>query len=256
MQSVHRALTILDVMARYGEIGITEVAGELGVHKSTASRLVTALEEHGLVEQVEQRGKYRLGYGVVRLAGVSTAQMSLTRASRPVCQRLVEQLNETVNVAVLHDAAAMNIAEEQGYATVTAQNWTGRRTPLHATSSGKILLAWAEPEQRAAILGGGLARHTRRTITSRRKLDTVLNKVRERGWAYTIEELETGLNAVAAPIRDATGRVVAALSVTGPAYRLAETAFPDLAHTVQFGAGEISAALGYVPPLEAGNTSG
>src|SRR5688572_7212613 len=106
VQSVDRALSILGILARLGPAGVTEIAAELGVHKSTAFRLVTTLETHELVEQTEDRGKYRLGMGLVRLAGASTARLDVVQEARPVCRRLASECGETVNVAVLSDRSA------------------------------------------------------------------------------------------------------------------------------------------------------
>lgn len=245
VQSVDRALTILEILARHGDLGVTEIAADLGVHKSTAFRLVSALEQHRLVEQLSERGKYRLGFGIVRLAGAATARMNLAEESRPFCRQLAAEFNETVNIAVLDSDAAMNIAQEQGSATVTAQNWIGKRTPLHATSSGKVLLAWASREQLGGILDRGLGKFTPHTITSHAALRAELDRVRGQGWACTEEELEIGLNAVAAPIRGPEGTVLAAISISGPSYRLTADSFPGVAARLRSSASEISAQLGY-----------
>jgi DNA-binding IclR family transcriptional regulator len=247
VQSVDRALTILDILARHGELGVTEIAASLGVHKSTAFRLVSALEQHRLVEQLSERGKYRLGFGIVRLASATTARMSLAEESRPFCRQLAAEFNETVNVAVLDTDAAVNIAQEQGQATVSVQNWIGKRTPLHATSSGKVLLAWAAGPQLLEFLADALARYTPHTITSGAALRTELDRVRGLGWAGTEQELEIGLNAVAAPIRGPGGTVLAAISISGPSYRLTAPSFPSIAARLQSCAGEISGQLGYSP---------
>jgi DNA-binding IclR family transcriptional regulator len=244
-QSVDRALTILDILAREGELGVTEIAASLGVHKSTAFRLVSALEQHRLVEQLSERGKYRLGFGIVRLAGVTTARMNLAEESRSFCRQLAAEFNETVNVAVLDADAAVNIAQEQGSATVVVQNWIGRRTPLHATSSGKVLLAWAADGLVPGVLEGALGRYTPHTITSGAALRAELDRVRGLGWACTEEELEVGLNAVAAPIHGHDGTVLAAISISGPSYRLTADSFPALAARLRSCAAEISAQLGY-----------
>jgi DNA-binding IclR family transcriptional regulator len=244
-QSVDRALTILDILARHGELGVTDIAASIGVHKSTAFRLVSTLEQHRLVEQLSERGKYRLGFGIVRLAGATTARMNLAEESRPFCRQLAAEFNETVNIAVLDADAAVNIAQEQGTATVTAQNWIGKRTPLHATSSGKVLLAWAADAQLRRILEGTQDTFTPHTITSGAALRAELDRVRGQGWACTKEELEIGLNAVAAPIRGHDGTVLAAISISGPSYRLASASFPALAARLGSCAGEISAQLGY-----------
>src|ERR1700733_1797774 len=99
VQSVDRALTILDILAQHGELGVTEIAASLGVHKSTAFRLVSALEQHRLVEQLSKRGKYRLGFGIVRLASAATARMNLAEESRLFCRQLAAEVNEAGNVA-------------------------------------------------------------------------------------------------------------------------------------------------------------
>src|ERR1700753_1185053 len=149
IQSVDRAISVLELLARQGRAGITEIADELGVHKSTASRLVSVLENRGLVEQLGERGKYALGFGIARLAAPGPGRLNLTKRTQPVCEELARQLGETVNVAVLHDRAAINISQGFGPSAVAVQNRVGQRTPLHATSSGRVLLAHvAEAEPR------------------------------------------------------------------------------------------------------------
>jgi DNA-binding IclR family transcriptional regulator len=252
VQSVDRALAILELLAGRPELGVTEIAAELGVHKSTAFRLVTTLEQHRLVEQLGERGKYQLGFGLVRLAGAATTRLDLAREALPVCRRLAAVLNETVNLAVRDGDAAVNVSQEQGAATVSIQNWIGHRTPLHATSSGKVLLAWMAEDELAPLLAGGLKPYTSHTITEPGQLRAELGRVRERGWAATAEELEIGLNAVAAPVRGAEGAVVAALSVSGPSYRLGPGIFDDVARALRGGADEISREIGYISvPLPA-----
>jgi DNA-binding IclR family transcriptional regulator len=247
VQSVDRALTVLDLLAQHGEIGVTDLAAELAVHKSTAFRLVTALERRQLVEQVADRGKYRLGLGILRLAAATTGRLDVTRESREVCERLATELGETVNVAILDDGAAVNVVQEFGRASVSTRNWIGRRTPLHATSSGKVLLAFADENLRKGVLGAPLERFTEATVIDPQALRAELDAAVARGWAGTSEELEVGLTAIAAPIRDGGDRVVAAVSVSGPSYRFAAAALPDVAPRVVAGAAEISARLGYHP---------
>src|SRR5919112_4385281 len=114
VQSVDRALTILAVLARLGQAGVSEIAGELGVHKSTAFRLVSTLENHEIVEQTEVRGKYRLGLGLVRLAGASSARLDVVQEARAVCRRLAADTGETVNLAVLSEKAALYVDQASG----------------------------------------------------------------------------------------------------------------------------------------------
>jgi IclR family transcriptional regulator, acetate operon repressor len=239
VQSVDRAIAILEILARDGATRVTDLAAELEVHKSTAFRLLAALEQGGLVEQSGDRGRYRLGFGVVRLAGAATAQLDLSRESRPVCLRLAEEIGETVNIAVARGGDTVNISQVRGPAAISGHNWVGQRTPSHATSSGKVLLAFGALRP----VAGELERYTPGTIVSPDELK--LAEIRERGWASTVEELEVGLNAVAAPVRGADGSVVAAVSASGPSYRLTTARLAEVGALLVAGAREISQRIGY-----------
>ncbi|MCP3822425.1 IclR family transcriptional regulator [Streptomyces sp. A3M-1-3] len=247
VQSVDRAVSVLEILAQRGEAGVSEVAAEIDVHKSTAFRLLGALEARGLVEQAGERGKYRLGFGIVRLAGAVTGRLDIAQQSRPVCERLAEELGETVNVAVLESHYMINVYQVRGPGAVTAHNWVGQLTPLHATSSGKILLAQLPPKRRAELLAeAGLEKLTPQTLTSKARLAKSLDEAKERGYAITLEEFEIGLHAMAAPIRSRDGEVVAAVSASGPAYRFTEERMHELAPVLIQGAQQISHHLGYL----------
>jgi DNA-binding IclR family transcriptional regulator len=247
VQSVDRAVSVLEILAQRGEAGVSEVAAEIDVHKSTAFRLLGALEARGLVEQAVERGKYRLGFGIVRLAGAVTGRLDVTQQGRAVCERLIEELGETVNIAVLQEHYAVNLYQVRGPGAVGTHNWVGQLTPVHATSSGKILLAHLPTEARARVLAAsGLRKLTPHTLTSKTKLEKNLTEARERGYAVTLEELEIGLHAVAAPIRSHDGEVIAALSASGPAYRFTEERLHGLAPALLKGAQEISHRMGYL----------
>jgi DNA-binding IclR family transcriptional regulator len=246
LQSVDRAITVLEILARRGEAGVSEVASEIDVHKSTAFRLLGALEGRGLVEQVAERGKYRLGFGLIPLAGAVTDRLDVTRLGRAVCRQLATELGETVNVAVLQEHYAVNVDQAMGPATVASHNWMGRLTPLHCTSSGKVLIAHLDPSRRAALLAvSGMPALTASTATTPERLDAELARVRESGYAVTVEEYEIGLNAVAAAVRDRAGDVVAAVSVSGPSYRLDERRISALIAPLLAGAAEISRRMGF-----------
>jgi len=247
VQSVDRALTIMNILARLGQAGVTEIAVELGVHKSTAFRLVTTLESHEFVEQTEDRGKYRLGLGLVRLAGASTARLDVVQEARPVCRRLAAASGETVNVAVLSEQAALYVDQVAGGSALPSHNWVGQHIPLHATSNGKILLSGLEADEvdRRVV---ALPAYTERTITSRRKLHRELAEVRDQGYAVAHDELEVGLSALAAPIRSAHGDVIASISVSGPSYRLPDPQMADLTKLVIEAADDVSRRLGWDRP--------
>lgn len=254
VRSVDRAVTILELLAARGETGVTEIAEELGVHKSTASRLVSALAQRGLLEQHGDRGKYALSFGIVRLAAATTGRMDLARLGQPTCQQLAELVDETVNIAVSDGEAAITLAQEFGSASVTSQNWVGRRTPLHATSAGKVLLAWMDENDRKALLRRRLARYTESTITEPSALRTELTRVIDEGYARSFEELEVGMHAVAVPVWSYRGDVVAALSASGPAYRLPRRRARAIVGDMREAAADLSTKLGYVEPPD-GRTS-
>jgi DNA-binding IclR family transcriptional regulator len=247
VQSVDRAVTVLEILARQGSAGVTELAAEIGVHKSTAFRLLSALERRGLVEQAEDRGKYELGFGLVQLASSVPHRLDVVRQARPVCERLAADVGETVNIAVIRACYAVNLDQVRGPSTVSVQNWVGQPTPLHATSSGKVLIAHLAAAQRRALIDqAGLEAFTDQTVRSRRALETQLAAARADGYAITVEELEAGLNAIAAPVLDFGGAVVAAVSLSGPAYRLDRSRLHELSQPIMDAADRISARMGYV----------
>ncbi len=246
VQSVDRAITVLEILARRGDTGVTEIAIELGVHKSTAFRLVSVLEQRGLVEQHSERGKYRLGLGLVRLAGATTAKLDLTQQGRPVCEALAREVGETINVAVLSGHDALYLDQVAGTSALQMHNWVGQLIPLHCTSNGKALIAFLPEDRQRELLVQPLVRFTDSTITDVDLLLKELATVREQGYATAFEELEQGLVAVAAPIRDLSGNVVASLSASGPVFRLERDRIPGIAAAVRTGAAEISRRLGSV----------
>ncbi len=246
VQSVDRAVSALEFLARHGEARVSDVAAAIDVHKSTASRLLAVLLQRGLVEVAGERGRYRLGFGLVRLAGAVGTRLDVVGAGRDICDDLVAASGETVNLAVRRGEHAFNIHQSAGDSAVGV-NWVGRPTPLHATSSGKVLLAFA-----AAAAGppvdGPLERFTARTVTDPDALARQLSDARTQGWAATRGEYEDGLNAIAAPVFGLTGTVIAALSVSGPSYRLSDTALPALAPAVTAAAARLSERMGHVAP--------
>ncbi len=247
VQSVDRALTVLEIVAELGQAGVTEIAGALGVHKSTVSRLVAVLEARGYVEQVSERGKYRLGLAIPRLARMAAGQNDLVKLSQEACDRLSTVVGETVNLAVLDQDRIVNIVEAIGPAEITLRTWVGQSCPAYATSSGKVLLAGLDPNDLRSRVQVPMPTFTEFTVGSIVDLIAELSVVRERGWASVSEELEVGLNAVAAPVHDAHMQVIAALSVSGPSYRLPPDRFEDVAKQAVAAADQISRQLGWTP---------
>jgi DNA-binding IclR family transcriptional regulator len=220
VQSVDRALSILDILGRLGEAGVTEIATELAVHKSTASRLLAALAARDLVEQQADRGRYRLGLGLVRLAGKVTSNLDTVSRSRDITRELAAATGETVNIAVLQNNQVLYVDQVAGSGVVSVRSWVGAIRPTHCSSTGKALTAWLSPELRKAARPKNWEVLAPKTITSASELEKELAKVREQGFAVARQEMEEELVGVAAPIRDTHGEVVAALSVSGPYYRM------------------------------------
>jgi DNA-binding IclR family transcriptional regulator len=245
IQSVDRAVAILEILARDGDAGVTEIAAELGVHKSTASRLLSALDRRELVAQDSARGRFRLGVGIVRLAGAVGRGLDVVRESRPVCQALAGRVGETVNIAILSGRDALYLDQVAGPAALSPHNWAGQRIPLHATSDGKVLLAHLPAAQAQECLAAPLPRFTEHTLTDVTEFPRVLAEVRQRGYATAVEELEAGLTAVAAPVRNCEGQVIASISASGPSFRIPADRIAELAESVCLAAAEISRRLGW-----------
>jgi DNA-binding IclR family transcriptional regulator len=245
VQSVDRAITVMEFLARRGWSGVTEVSRELDIHKSTAYRLLTTLRDRGLVEQDAATEKYRLGFGVVMLARAVSADLDILRCAKPLCERLSERTGETVTVAVLEGDDAVVIHQSLSRTSALSVDWTGHHSPLHATAAGKIFLAYMPEDQRMRILEGPLERFTGSTTVDPETLREQVARILHDGYSHTVEELETGLSAIGVPICSSESTVVGAVSVSGPSFRL-EAA--DLLATVEMARGttaEISRCLGY-----------
>ena len=224
-QSAERVLALLKSFDDTRvEQGVAEIARTLGVHKSTASRLAAALERSGFLAR---RGKrYRLGVEVIRLGSLALRSFDLVATMQPAMEKLSQRTGETVNLAVPDGADVLNVAEVPStYILSCSGGWIGRRTKPHAVANGKVLLAYGVLPRPAA-----LERYTTRTITSFEALDAELATVRRDGYATAIAELEEGLVAVAAPVFDPAGTCVAALSISGPEFRMRADALDALGH--------------------------
>jgi IclR family transcriptional regulator, acetate operon repressor len=222
-QSVDRVLALLTSFDESRtELGVTEMASVLGVHKSTASRLAATLERAGLLARYGRR--YRLGFEVIRLGTVALHSFDLIASMQPAMDKLSRHTGETINLAVPAGADILNVAEVPSTFILSCTGgWTGRRTKPHAVANGKVLLAYG-----AIPMPRQLERYTEHTITTRELLTAELETVRRDGYATAVDELEEGMVAVASPVFDAGGGCVAALSISGPTYRMPPDNLPEL----------------------------
>ncbi|OFI37597.1 IclR family transcriptional regulator [Arthrobacter sp. SW1] len=246
VQSVDRALAVLEILARDGHAGVSEIAEEMGIHKSTVSRLLGSLVSRDMVHQNSERGKYQLGFGILRLASSIPGRLSLVREARPVLEALAEEFKETVNLAVLRSNFAVNVDQAMGPSTLATYDWVGSLTPLHATSSGKVLLAGLPADERARILKEtGLPARTPRTITDRKVLETQLLDVARQGYGVVREEFEIGLTSMSVPVFNHVGAVIGAVSISGPAFRFDPETEPGVLDGLKEAGLRISARMGY-----------
>ena len=239
IQSIDRAIEALELLAESGTASVSHLSDRLGVHKSTASRILSSLAAHGLVEQ-RPTGDYTLGMGLVRLASGVTSRPDFSQVAQLLCDRVAAATGLTANVAILDDGFAVNVSQTVGAGILAARHYVGLRTPGHATSSGKILLAHA-PEASARLREPDLEPFTQATITSRAELTRELERSAARGWAASNEEWEEHTTAVAIPLRLPGGAVEAALTVTGPTHSLTPDSFAEVAERLR----ELAAATGH-----------
>jgi DNA-binding IclR family transcriptional regulator len=214
----HSAERVLALLTSFDdarvELSVTEMAASLGVHKSTASRLAGVLERAGLLTRSGRR--FRLGLEVIRLGTLAMRSMGFVASMQPAMEKLSQQTGETVNLAVPDGQHVLNVAEVPStFILNSSGGWIGRRTTPHAVANGKVLMAYG-----AIPMPEHLKRYTAQTITSRDALSAELKTIRMNGYATAVAELEEGLVAVASPVLDASGTCVAALSISGPAFRM------------------------------------
>ncbi len=249
--ALRRGLSILDQFSgRQGDLGVNELARLVGMHKSTVSRLCATLENAGYLERDTSTGRFRLGARIYQLAGSSTGSTEVRLVARPVMIELVESSSETATLGVREGKDIVTIDVVDGLNYMRMATRVGMRTQLHASAVAKAILAWTPDGELDELLADWpMAALTPNTVTDAATLKERLAEVRERGFAFDEEELEVGLRCVAAPIRDALGRVVAGLSISGPRHRMTEEAMLRYGSLVRDAANKISVRLGAPPSM-------
>ena len=242
-QAVRRALALLKAVGADAEPPtLAELVRRVGLNKTTAYRLLTALEAEGLVERAGEG--YRVGPELGALAGRALGSRELREAARAELAALADATGETAHLEVRVGRETLILDEAMGGHRVGTTPSVGTRWPAHATSTGKVLLAALADDDLEPLLSLPLPALTPRTITGKAALRRELARVRARGYATGIEELEPGFMAVAVPVRDRDGRVVAALGIDGPRVRLAAERLTRIAKTLPAYAARISGRLG------------
>ena len=241
-----RGLAVLDMFERERlVVAVADIARQLGVHRSTASRLAATLAAAGYLEPAGEAGRYRLAAKLAVLGELAASDSELRRAALPYLRDLVQRGGETGHLGVLEGAEAVTVEVVDGWQTVRMHSWVGKRSPAHCSSMGKALLAGlGRTELAVRYPDAELVTRTRATIATRDELQVCLDRVRARGYAEDQEELEPHLCCVAAPVFDRAGQVVASISVSGPASRFTATAAASIVTDVRRAARQVSTVLG------------
>jgi DNA-binding IclR family transcriptional regulator len=243
IESAQRSITILDALAESGELGTNELARRIGVAPSTVSRQLGTLAASGLVERVDATGRYRLGIRVVRLANAVLARLDVRAVARPHLEDLVRATGETATLSVAGDEDAVTVDFVAGAHSVQHVTQLGRPSVAHATSAGKVMLAFTD----RPLPKPPLHAFTRRTITDPVKLTREVERVRRRGYAEAIEEREEGLSAVAAPVFASGGKLAGIVALQGPTARLGRVELRAALPLLLERTAAISASLGSEP---------
>ncbi|MEA2936588.1 MAG: IclR family transcriptional regulator, regulon repressor [Alphaproteobacteria bacterium] len=227
------------------EIGISELARRLGIAKSTVHRLAATLMSEGMLEQDRASGKYKLGIALFRLGALVRRRMTVSNEARPYLYELREKTNESVHLAVPDGTEIMYVYNLESTHAIRMRSDIGVRKPAYCTAEGQAMLAFQPQAATDAVIAAGLPARTPKTITAPERFIKTLALVRQRGCAIEDEESELGMVCVAAPIRDDSGQVIAAVGIAGPVTRLSKKWVGAVVPHVIATAELISARLGY-----------
>jgi DNA-binding IclR family transcriptional regulator len=246
VRAVERALQILGCFDdEHPERGVSEIAQEVNLHKATTHRIVTTLVNYGFLERATDGQKYRLGLELTALGLKVLRRMDLRREALPSMRMLVERWDEACDLSVFDQGKVFYIEVIQGSHALTIVATAGQRLPAHSTASGKIFLAHLPTSELEDFLNGPLVAYTGKTLTSPEKIRQQLAEIRTQGYSVDDQETEVGIRAVAAPIRDQTGKVVAAMSMPCPSSRLTIDRVPEIARDLIDATQVVSRRMGW-----------
>jgi DNA-binding IclR family transcriptional regulator len=247
VESADRVLRLLECFAPHErDVSLGEIAERVGLPKSSVHRLLATLVVHSFVERDEATRRYRLGIRLFELGSAAIHERGLHNAAHPVLEGLSASTGETCHLAVLSEGAAVYVYKVDGPASIIMSSRVGGRAPCHATSIGKVLIAWARQDVQRQVRERPMRAYTPNTITTMKGYEAELAKVRELGYALDLEEFEEGLRCIAAPVRDQSRQVVSALGIAGPRRRFEDKELGRLAEEVVTAAGLLSRNLGFV----------
>lgn len=246
VRAVERALQIMSCFDDdHPERGISDIAQAVGLHKATAHRIVTTLVNYGFLERVADEQKYRLGLELPNLGYKVLRRMDLRREALPFMKQLVDEWDETCDLSIFDQGKIFYIEVLRGNRALSISAAVGQRMPSHATASGKLFLAYLPKNELDALLSQPLEAHTSHTITSSDKMRAQLDSIRSQGYAVDCEEYEPGVCAIAAPIFNRSGKVIAALGCPSPMSRMTSERISEIADAFKEAAKAISQRMGY-----------
>lgn len=248
VQAVDRTLAILEALAGHANPApLSVLAREVGLNVSTVHRLLHTLMGRGFVQQEADTGRYKLGLKVFELGTAALASLDVRQVGRSFLEEIVQASNETANLVVLDQFEVVYVDQVESTRQVKMSAKIGSRAPLHCTGAGKVILAFLPPGEREGLLERlPLTRRTARTLCEVDELRRDLGETARRGYSLDLEEMEDGVRCVAAPVRNSLGRVVAAISVSGPSTRLSDEYLEaKLIPMVKGAAVQLSTRLGY-----------
>jgi DNA-binding IclR family transcriptional regulator len=241
IRAVDRALDILLCFTKQTpQLTMTQIAEQVGMNKSTVHRLLATLEKKRFVQRDPATGLYQLGIRLLQMAYLTLEHNDLRHYAAPFLRQLCEQHRETITLSILDgaDLVFLDVVESPQRVKLAAS--TGQRLPAFATAAGKILLAFSSKEIVQKVLDHGMQSFTQQTIRSQEDYLKNLDMTRDQGFAISVQEYEEGINAVAAPILDANGHPIAAVTVAGPAYRLTQEQMAAIGPTIVTATQEIA----------------
>ena len=246
IQVLDRALALLEALSHQGpDLTLAQISERLKLHKSTAHRLIMVLERHKLIEKNSNTGKYRLGLKLFELGTKAIGQLDLRERTRPFLERAVRETGETGHLCVYDDGEVVYLDKIEPSRSVRLTSSVGRRNPAYCTAVGKAIMAYLpEAQVEEAVRKHGLDQLTRKTITSMLDLRADLAKVRSLGYAIDDEEHEEGVLCVGAPVWSVGEYPIAAISVSGPVFRLSYEKVPAVAESIMTIAKALSQELG------------
>jgi DNA-binding IclR family transcriptional regulator len=246
LSSVANSIRLLNSFSgEEDELGITTLATRMRLAKSTVHRLAATLTAAGFLEQNRDNGKYRLGMALFELGALVRRRMDVANEGRPKLRELLEKTGETVQMGVVDHLSVLYVYEMESPHAIRMAAAVGGRAPLHCTAVGKVLLAYQPEDFVERVLQAGLTAYTPKTLTRREAILSMLSEVRSREHAIDDEESEAGLRAIAAPIRNHNGAVIAAVGVAAPVQRMNRRALQTCVPTVIATANAVSGRLGY-----------